>query len=157
MTEKRRELGVFSTFLSVTSFLVSTAYVVLSPYALLEPVRFFIYLPVTLMMILLTPFFISWNQENFTRMRAIYVSVSVGVLACALVFVIIKPSYTYIDATELVEKSYNVENTTTLVRWNAEKNYSDYVVQTEEDLAYAVDPYTGEMEELLDGNTLGEE
>ncbi|MFC4355017.1 hypothetical protein ACFO0S_08155 [Chryseomicrobium palamuruense] len=157
MTEKRKALGIFGAFLVVLSLLTSMFEYQLIPYTLLEPVRYFIYLPITLVIILVLTFFISWNQESFTRMRAVYTSVAIGILACAIVFPLIKPSYTFIDASELVGSSFDVETTSTFIRWNVEKNYSDYVVQTEEDLAYAVDPYTGEVEQLVDGFTFGED
>lgn len=157
MTEKRKALGIFGAFLGVISLLIGIFENQLSPYTLLEPVRYFIYLPITLVIILLLTFFISWNQESFTRMRAVYLAVMVGVLACAIVFPLIKPSYTFIDARELVGSSFDVETTSTFIRWNAEKNYSDYVIQTTENLTYAVDPYTGEMEQLVDGFTFGED
>lgn len=157
MTEKRKALGIFGAFLGVVSLLIGIFENQLIPYTLLEPVRYFIYLPITLVIILVLTFFISWNQQDFSRMRAVYTSVAVGILACAIVFPLIKPSYTFIDARELVGSSFDVETTSTFIRWNDEKNFSDYVIQTTENLTYAVDPYTGEMEQLVDGFTFGED
>lgn len=157
MKERRKAVVIFGAVLVILSLLTAMFENHLIPYTLLEPVRYFLYLPITLVIILLLTFFISWNQKSFTRMRAVYLAVMVGVLACALVVSLIKPSYTFIDARELVGSSFDVETTSTFIRWNAEKNYSDYVIQTTENLTYAVDPYTGEMEQLVDGFTFGED
>lgn len=157
MKERRKAVVIFGAVLVILSLLTAMFENHLIPYTLLEPVRYFIYLPITLVIILFLTFFISWNQQDFSRMRAVYTSVAVGILACAIVFPLIKPSYTFLDARELVGSSFDVETTSTFIRWNDEKNYSNYVIQTTENLTYAVDLYTGEMKQLVDGFTFGED
>ena len=149
MTEERRAaLGMFGGFIGLLASVGVFFDSALSGHSLLEPVQNFQTLPIALAVVLIVAFFIAWMSDNFDRMRPVYVAISVGVAASLLVFPIIQPEYTFVDAMEIVETVHKEEAESVSVEIEQSSGINYYLVHTKTGGQFKVDPYSGESEEI---------
>ncbi|WP_342526602.1 hypothetical protein MKY84_13130 [Chryseomicrobium sp. FSL W7-1435] len=151
MTEERRAaLGKFGGFIGLLATVSVVFNTALAGHSLLEPVRNFQTLPSALAVVLLFAFFIAWMSDNFGMMKSVYVAISVGVAASLLVFPIIQPEYTFVEAMEIVETVHNEEGDFVTVEIEKSSGMNYYVVHTKTGGQFKVDPYSGNTEKIND-------
>ncbi|XKH49503.1 PepSY domain-containing protein [Chryseomicrobium palamuruense] len=149
MTEERRAaLGMFGGFIGLLASVGVFFDSALAGHSLLEPVQNFQTLPIALAVMLLFAFFIAWMSDNFDRMRPVYIAISVGVAASLLVFPIIQPEYTFVEAKEIVETVHKEEAEFVSVEIEQPSGINYYLVHTKTGGQFKVDPYSGESEEM---------
>ncbi|MBM7706578.1 hypothetical protein JOD03_001481 [Chryseomicrobium aureum] len=149
MTEERRAaLGMFGGFIGLLASVGVFFDNALAGHSLLEPVQNFQTLPIALAVVLIVAFFIAWMSDNFDSMRPVYVAISVGVAASLLLFPIIQPEYTFVEAMEIVENVHNEEAESVSVEIEQPSGINYYLVHTKTGGQFKVNPYSGESEEM---------
>ena len=146
--ERRAALGMFGGFIGLLASVGVFFDSALAGHSLLEPVQNFQTLPIALAVVLVVAFFIAWMSDNFDRMRPVYVAISVGVAANLLLFPIIQPEYTFVEAIEIVETVHKEEAESVSVEIEQPSGINYYLVHTKTGGQFKVDPYSGESEEI---------
>ena len=146
---KKREIAILSTYLLCTVVAVFYLYREAVSFEKINSTVEFLSFPISLFFFLLMTIFslhIRDNLKNTIKVTMVFFIFLGGTL---LVFEVVKPGITYIEAKEKIEEKYNASIVTecpkTILAMNEKQIYRFF---TQDDRIFSFDPYKNEIEQL---------
>ena len=146
---KKREIAILSTYLLCTVVAVFYLYREAVSFEKINSTVEFVSFPILLLFFLLMTIFslhIRDNLKNTIKVTMVFFIFLGGTL---LVFEVVKPGITYIEAKEKIEEKYNASIVTecqkTILTMNEKQIYRFF---TQDDRIFSFDPYKNEIEQL---------
>ena len=146
---KKREIAILSTYLLCTIVAVFYLYREAVFFEKINSTIEFVSFPISLLFFLLMTIFslhIRDNLKNTIKVTMVFFILLGGTL---LVFEVVKPDITYIEAKEKIEEKYNASIVTecpkTILTMNEKQIYRFF---TQDDKTFSFDPYKNEIEQL---------
>ena len=148
---KKREIAILSTYLLCAVVAVFYLYREAVSFEKINSTVEFVSFPISLFFFLLMTIFslhIRDNLKNTIKVTMVFFIFLGGTL---LVFEVVKPGITYIEAKEKIEEKYNASIVTeckkTILTMNEKQIYRFF---TQDDRIFSFDPYKNEIEKLID-------
>ena len=146
---KKREIAILSTYLLCAVVAVFYLYREAVSFEKINSTVEFVSFPILLLFFLLMTIFslhIRDNLKNTIKVTMVFFIFLGGTL---LVFEVVKPGITYIEAKEKIEEKYNASIVTecqkTILTMNEKQIYRFF---TQDDRIFSFDPYKNEIEQL---------